>query len=202
MLVSTEDWYKQYASQIAKKSRAVSVLCGLPSVQRAFEHNIAVRGFQAIPKRNVTFLLDAPHGYAICTLECMERVECSKAIVVTWNSCPEYVMDLQELRPGALLLDEFFLRQDSDAALAEVINRVNTGGYYNWTPGAQTTLTPSERAVLRRVAHGWSNQQISERLYIGQQTVKNRLRSVYKKLGVCNHTQAALYYWQLWKPAQ
>jgi DNA-binding NarL/FixJ family response regulator len=167
-------------------------------VRYAFENELTAEGIRVDPLARTKLLLDAPRAYALSTLDGMDRTG-SNVIVVTWNSCPEHVEDLRDLRPDALLSDEFFLRQDSSAAFREVLRRVNNGGSYYYTPGPPTALTPAERAVLRCVAHGWDNRRISDHLHIGEQTVKNRLHRVYRKLGVRGQTEAALYYWHVWQ---
>jgi DNA-binding NarL/FixJ family response regulator len=177
------------------------MMCRMPSVGLAFEQVLSSRGIRVDPEAHIKLLLDVPRSHALRTLEGMDRAG-SKVIVVTWNSCPEHVADLRDLRPEALLSDEFFLRQDLDAALNDMLDRVSDGECYSFTTAPPTVLTPSERAVLRHVARGWDNKRIGSRLCVCEQTVKNRLRSVYSKLKVCNHAQATLYYWQLWQPPE
>lgn len=55
------------------------------------------------------------------------------------------------------------------------------------------TLTPRELDVLTQVAAGARNREISEALGISEQTVKNRLSSIFHKLGVPNRTHAVMY---------
>lgn len=174
----------------------LSILCGTPSIELVFEDMLSSHGISMNPEASTKLLLDAPRSYAARTLEEMDRTG-SKVMVVTWNSCPEYTQDLRDLQPDALLSDEFFLRQDLDTALIEVLDRVSDGRHYSFTTASPTVLTSSERAVLHYVARGWNNKRISSRLCIREQTVKNRLQFVYKKLGICNRAQAVLYYWQL-----
>jgi DNA-binding NarL/FixJ family response regulator len=52
------------------------------------------------------------------------------------------------------------------------------------------TLSLREIEVLQLVADGLSNQQISERLFLSQATVKSHLVHVYAKLGVDSRTAA------------
>lgn len=59
--------------------------------------------------------------------------------------------------------------------------------------GEAGQLTEGEMDVLRLVAQGANNQAIGQTLYLSPQTVANRLRSIYSKLGVDNRTEAALY---------
>jgi DNA-binding NarL/FixJ family response regulator len=53
-------------------------------------------------------------------------------------------------------------------------------------------LTEREREILALLAHGDSNREISETLYIASGTVKNHLSNILSKLGVRDRTQAAL----------
>ena len=50
-------------------------------------------------------------------------------------------------------------------------------------------LTPTEIAVAREIATGFTNQQTAEKLFMAHSTVKTHLERIYAKLGV--HTRAA-----------
>lgn len=54
-------------------------------------------------------------------------------------------------------------------------------------------LTRRERDILACIAEGKNNRQIAETLSISEKTVKNHLTSIFRKLGVQDRTQAALY---------
>lgn len=56
------------------------------------------------------------------------------------------------------------------------------------------TLTQREREVLRHLAEGGTNRQIAQALYVSEHTVRNQLRSVYRKLGVSTRHQAREIY--------
>jgi DNA-binding NarL/FixJ family response regulator len=59
-------------------------------------------------------------------------------------------------------------------------------------PGA-ASLTPRERDILRLLAVGVSaTDELADRLYISQKTVKNHLASIFQKLAVSDRTQAAI----------
>ncbi|MEI9971633.1 MAG: response regulator transcription factor [Ignavibacteriota bacterium] len=51
-------------------------------------------------------------------------------------------------------------------------------------------LTPRERDVLELLANGHSNQEISDRLKIAHQTVKNHVKGILRKLGANDRTHA------------
>ncbi len=61
------------------------------------------------------------------------------------------------------------------------------------TENGEEALTDRELAVLRLVAKGYSNAQISENLYISLNTVKSHLQNILDKLQLKNRTQAAAY---------
>ncbi|MES2820403.1 MAG: LuxR C-terminal-related transcriptional regulator [Pseudomonadota bacterium] len=58
------------------------------------------------------------------------------------------------------------------------------------TGAAAETLSTRELAVLKLIAQGCSNQEISERLFISLHTVKTHARHINSKLGVERRTQA------------
>ena len=58
------------------------------------------------------------------------------------------------------------------------------------TSASADALSSRERAVLELIAQGWSNQQISERLFISLHTVKTHASHINSKLGVERRTQA------------
>ena len=87
-------------------------------------------------------------------------------------------------RGGALL---------SPAVTEHVLNAFRRASPPAAPPAAAAGLTEGERDVLLLVARGFENEQIAERLSLSPKTVGNRLTEIYRKLGVANRTQAALY---------
>lgn len=53
-------------------------------------------------------------------------------------------------------------------------------------------LSPREMEILDAVTHGMSNKEIAQKLGISQQTVKNHMTSILRKLNVEDRTQAAV----------
>lgn len=60
-------------------------------------------------------------------------------------------------------------------------------------PPAEQPLTERELEVLQLVAQGLSNQEIADRLIIGDRTVATHVRNILGKLHLASRTQAALY---------
>ena len=58
-------------------------------------------------------------------------------------------------------------------------------------------LTPKEKEVLALVAKGASNQEIADKLFVRDVTIKTHLNSIFKKLKVTNRTQAVLLAMQM-----
>lgn len=85
-------------------------------------------------------------------------------------------------------------------ALISVLNLVCSGTKY--VPEIMLTkqdaethsieLSPREQQVLQQLAKGLSNKVIARELSIEQSTVKLHLRSLFKKLGASNRTEAVI----------
>ena len=76
-----------------------------------------------------------------------------------------------------------------DARIANVVmSRI--GGVRPATD--QSPLTPRETEILRMIAEGRGNAEISASLYIGLGTVKGHIRDILEKLAANDRTQAAV----------
>jgi NarL family two-component system response regulator LiaR len=60
-------------------------------------------------------------------------------------------------------------------------------------PPADEQLTEREVQVLALVARGLANQEIADKLFIGERTVRTHISNILGKLHLANRTQAALY---------
>jgi DNA-binding NarL/FixJ family response regulator len=56
-----------------------------------------------------------------------------------------------------------------------------------------TELSERETDVIRLIALGLSNKQISEKLFLSEKTVKNHISRIFSKLNVTARTQAAIH---------
>lgn len=54
-------------------------------------------------------------------------------------------------------------------------------------------LTEREIEVLQLIAQGMSNQEMAQKLYLSEKTVKNHLTNIFRKINVTDRTQAVLY---------
>ncbi len=55
---------------------------------------------------------------------------------------------------------------------------------------ARLGLTPRELQILELIAAGLSNKEISDRIYVSENTVKTHLSRLFEKLGARRRTQA------------
>jgi DNA-binding NarL/FixJ family response regulator len=83
----------------------------------------------------------------------------------------------------------------SDEAMKWLQERVSRygGSSPGMTVGTSTSLSPREMEILELVTRGISNKDIAQRLGISQQTVKNHMTAILRKLQVDDRTQAAIY---------
>lgn len=56
----------------------------------------------------------------------------------------------------------------------------------------KNALSPREAAIAKLVAKGWPNRRIAQQQRMLEQSVKNSLSQVYRKLGIENRVQLTL----------
>lgn len=54
-------------------------------------------------------------------------------------------------------------------------------------------LTERERQVILRMLEGMSNREIAEAMSVGEETIKTHVSNTYRKLGISNRMELALY---------
>ncbi len=98
----------------------------------------------------------------------------------------------------------FILKDVDNKELEDAINKVISGGSYfsqelllnlikNKTFDENITLTKREREVLDLICKGYSNQQISDELFISQRTVERHRSSLLLKTDSKNSISLVLY---------
>lgn len=128
--------------------------------------------------------------------------------VVILTTFDDHDLVLQGLRAGA---QGYLLKDVSLNSLIDAIVKVHNGetivqpaitetllkglpaqsGEFDALPEPQA-LSPKETEVLRLVASGYSNKEISQALHKSEGTVKNHVSNVLGKLGVRDRTRAVL----------
>ena len=92
---------------------------------------------------------------------------------------PDWLRELLEARSDCVLRAQLLAQLPE----SEAVEQIGSGA-------AAEALSTRELAVLKLIAQGCSNQEISERLFISLHTVKTHARHINSKLGVERRTQA------------
>ena len=58
---------------------------------------------------------------------------------------------------------------------------------------AQNELSVRETEIIRLIARGMSNKEISSKLHLSEKTVKNHISRIFAKLNITARTQAAVH---------
>lgn len=126
-----------------------------------------------------------------------------KVLMLTIHNEIEYLLRSVEL--GA---NGYVLKDSESSVLKKAIYTVYQGDSYiepSLTPemrerlkrlnnaSSNEILTKREIDVLKLIAEGLFNKEIAYRLSISEKTVKNHVSNIFKKIGVSDRTQAAVY---------
>jgi two-component system NarL family response regulator len=144
---------------------------------------------------DVTLLdLRMPHVDGVVVIEKIRARDAHARVIVftTYDSDNEVANAIKAGARSFLLKD---VRRDE---LLDAIRRVHQGETVfpsflmaRFIAGiSKESLTGRELDVLRLLAGGRSNKEISTNLYIGEATVKSHLRSIFTKLNVVSRTEA------------
>lgn len=150
--------------------------------------------------------INMPNMNGLQVLEKIKKEELNtKVLILTIHNEVEYLMKAVEIGVSGYLL------KDSDSAeLRKAIISVYKGENYiqpSLTPllneririmnekNSQYVeiLTRRELEVLHLLAEGLFNKEIAYKLCISEKTVKNHVSNIFKKIGVSDRTQAAVY---------
>ncbi|RDW19903.1 response regulator [Oceanobacillus chungangensis] len=136
------------------------------------------------------------------TKHVMEQLPSCKIIILTSYYDDEQVFPA--IQAGAF---SYLLKTSSATEIATAIKKAASGqnviepkvagkmmnSFRSENKKAHDTLTERELEVLLCIGNGMTNQEISEKLYIGIKTVKTHVSNILSKLEVHDRTQAAVY---------
>jgi NarL family two-component system response regulator LiaR len=132
----------------------------------------------------------------------------TNVVVLTSYHDDEHVFPA--IRAGAL---SYVLKEVGPDELAETVRKAATGeavlhprvaarvvrelhGARRDEPNVFHDLSERELEVLKLIAEGLSNAEISDRLFISEKTTKNHVSNILGKLHLADRTQAAVYAWR------
>ena len=93
----------------------------------------------------------------------------------------DLIVDVKKVAAGASLMDP--------RAVARVVERISNPK----VDPALASLSPQEGRILGLIAEGRTNKQIAEAMYLSENTVKNYVTGLLRKLRVTSRTEAAIY---------
>lgn len=148
--------------------------------------------------------INMPNINGLETLKIIKKENPSqKVLMLTIHNEIEYLLKAMEL--GA---NGYILKDSEYATLRKAIFTIYKGETYiepSLTPDMKERLnkqnglsedeilTKREVDVLKLLAEGLFNKEIAYRLNISEKTVKNHVSNIFKKIGVSDRTQAAVY---------
>ncbi len=132
-----------------------------------------------------------------------EELKEQKVLILTIHNEIEYLMKAKEIG-----VNGYVLKDAESAILKRAIATIYSGGeYIDFTmvpmmnekiaqdkeQDEEQKLTRREIEVLKLLAEGLFNKEIAYKLEISEKTVKNHVSNIFKKIGVFDRTQAAVY---------
>lgn len=99
---------------------------------------------------------------------------------------------IREVNEGYFVVGDERMTSDTLQAWINALLEAYAGPYTLDAEEHFIPLSPREMEILQFVTHGMSNKEIAHQLSISQQTVKNHMTSILKKLNVQDRTQAAV----------
>jgi DNA-binding NarL/FixJ family response regulator len=104
----------------------------------------------------------------------------------------ELVESIRKVRSGQFIINEKIFAKPAVATkvLAEFreLSVYGPGSSHVFAP-----LSPREVQILDNIAQGMTNKEVAYTLAISEQTVKNHMSSILRKLSVNDRTQAVVY---------
>jgi two-component system nitrate/nitrite response regulator NarL len=175
-VVATTETARECAVQLAHVQPDVVVLDGVESVRQDLEP--LASGGRIVPGVRALVIAARPGEQS-----CLDAVRMGVLGYLPASVEPEYLRrSVQAVQKGETVVPEYLTR----ALLTHLAHQ-------SQPVKDAVTLTAREQDVLRSLADGLTDKQIAARLLVAPGTVRIHLRSVYRKLGLRNRAQAAVY---------
>jgi two-component system response regulator NreC len=171
-------------------------------VAEASEVEEAVRKVLAYKPRVIVLDLSMPGGSSLAAIPRMLAASANTAVVVlTMEDEPRFAREA--LRAGAL---GFVLKESADSELVAAVRAALQGLRYlnpqlggliaalpETPPGPPDNLTDREVEVLKLVALGHTNAEVSEQLYLSVRTVESHRAHIQQKAGLGTRAELVAY---------
>ena len=174
-------------------------------VGEAGDGNEGLKLIEATAHDVVLLDINMPNTNGLQVLEKLKQKKIkTKILILTIHNEIEYLLKAVDIG-----VDGYVLKDSESSVLKTAINAVYHGETFiqpsltpllkesveknNLKSSIDDGLTRRELQVLELLAEGLYNKEIAERLFISEKTVKNHVSSIFKKIGVSDRTQAAVY---------
>ncbi|MEU4359230.1 response regulator transcription factor [Streptomyces virginiae] len=136
---------------------------------------------------------------------------CPKVVMLTTYDIDAYIYEALRAGASGFLLKDAPITDltravrvvaEGDALLSPSVTRRLIADFASSQPIAHAdagdnvrlgSLTPRETEILRLIARGQSNTQISQNLVVAEQTVKTHIGNIFAKLGLRDRAQAVIF---------
>lgn len=105
----------------------------------------------------------------------------------------ELVEAIERVHAGELVVPEDLLVAEGPVVPVDPDQGADDEQVLGRWPGDEWGLSSRESEVLALICRGLSNEEITEHAFIGINTVKTHIRTLYRKIGVSRRTQAVLW---------
>ncbi len=164
-----------------------------------------IEKLQSVKPQILLLDINMPKKNGIEVLEEIKRKKIDiKVLILTVHDEIEYLLKAVDIG-----VNGYILKDSESAELKKAINVIINGESYiqpKLIPALNTrlmardvdndklaSLTSRELEVLIKVANGMFNKEIATSLNISERTVKNHISNIFKKIGVSDRTQAAVF---------
>jgi len=164
-----------------------------------------IEKLQSVKPQILLLDINMPKKNGIEVLEEIKRKNIDiKVLILTVHDEIEYLLKAVDIG-----VNGYILKDSESAELKKAINVIINGESYiqpKLIPALNTrlvardvdndklaSLTSRELEVLIKVANGMFNKEIATSLNISERTVKNHISNIFKKIGVSDRTQAAVF---------
>ena len=180
---------------------------GLTLVGEAADGERAVRLYEELRPDVALIDLMMPHKDGIAAIADIKEIDPGARILVLTSFADDEQI-FPAIKAGAM---GYLLKDSAPPELLRAIREIDAGESYLHPTIARRVLqelhqpavshpgqtgeplSERELEVIALVAEGLSNQEIADRLFISERTVRNHVGNILAKLQLANRTQAALY---------